>query len=158
MRRANQVTSGLFLALGLFVLLEALNLEYWSPLGPGPGFFPFWLGLTLSLLATGWLVKSTRGPDEPLPEGFFPDSFGAMRIVSIVVALIVLAFLFEFLGFQVTMFAFLLFLLVALGRQALPLTLVLSLVGSFGTYQVFTRYLDVQLPAASIEALRNLGL
>ena len=81
-----------------------------------------------------------------------------LRILSIVLAIVVLAFLFEFAGFTLTMFAFLLFLLVALGRQALPLTLVLSIVGSFGTYYVFTTYLDVQLPASSIEALRNLGL
>ena len=158
MRRANQVTSGLFLAVGLYVLLEAVNLEYWSPLGPGPGFFPFWLGFSLSVLTIGWFIKSTRESGEPLPEDFFPDRYGAIRVVSIVAALIVLAFLFEVIGFQVTMFSFLLFLLIALGRQPLPLTLVLSLAGSFGTYYLFTKYLDVQLPAASIEVLRNLGL
>ena len=158
MRRANQVTGGIFLAVGLFVLVEALDLEYWTPLGPGPGFFPFWLGFALSALAIGWFIKSTREPDEPLPEDFIPDRFGMMRVASIVGAFIVLSFLLETLGFSVTMFAFLLFLLIALGRQALPLTLVLSLLGSFGTYYVFTQYLQVQLPAASIDLLRNLGL
>ena len=158
MRLAKQATSGIFLVVGLYVLIEAINLEYWSPLGPGPGFFPFWLGLALSGLAAWWFIKSTREPAEPLPEGFFPDKSGAMRVASIVIALIVLCFLLQEIGFQITMFAFLLFLLIALGRQALPLTLVLSLLGSFGTYHVFTRYLDVQLPASSIEVLRNLGL
>jgi hypothetical protein len=38
------------------------------------------------------------------------------------------------------------------------LTLVIALVGSVGVYHVFSRYLDVQLPAATVKFLALLGL
>ena len=56
------------------------------------------------------------------------------------------------------MFLFLLFMLMILGRQTIWMTLIIALVGSVGVYHLFGRYLDVQLPTASLTFLANLGL
>jgi putative tricarboxylic transport membrane protein len=81
-----------------------------------------------------------------------------VRILSILAALAAMAGFMNLLGFQLTMFFFLVFLLMVLGRQALWVTLVVALLGSVGVYRLFGGYLDVSLPAAGVKFLANLGL
>jgi putative tricarboxylic transport membrane protein len=133
-------------------------MDYLSSLGPGPGFFPFWLGLGLAALAVVWLVQATTGPDEAPPEPLVPSRGGLLRIVAIVAALALFAALVDVLGFRLTMLAFLLLLLLALGRPPLPVTLAIAVVGSFGVYHAFTAGLHVPLPTAAIPVLQELGL
>ena len=72
-------------------------------------------------------------------------------------AIIAVGLVMEFVGFQLAMFAFVAFVLTALGWRGWGLTVVLSAVLSFGVYHAFTRWLDVTLPQASIEILRSWG-
>ena len=146
------------LLFALWVLREARSMDYLSSLGPGPGFFPFWLGLGLAALAVVWLVQATVGPDEAPPEPLAPSRGGLLRIVAIVVALALFATLVDVLGFRLTMLAFLLLLLLVLGRPPLPITLAIAVVGSFGVHHAFTVGLHVPLPTAAIPALQDLGL
>ncbi len=158
MRRVYQVASLGVLFVSLYVIWEAKGLDYMSSLGPGPGFFPLWMGILLGALSIGWFVQVSMTPQGPIEVGFIPDRNAVTRIVSIILALVVLSALLEILGFQLTGFLFLLFLLFALGRQHPLLTLVLSLAGSFGTYYLFKVWLQVPLPTSGIDFLSNLGL
>jgi hypothetical protein len=66
--------------------------------------------------------------------------------------------LMNLLGFQLAMFLFMLFMLMILGRQTIWTTLIIATVCSVGVYHLFGRYLDVQLPAASLAFLARLGV
>jgi hypothetical protein len=66
--------------------------------------------------------------------------------------------LMDLLGFQLAMFLFMIFMLMILGRQTIWTTLIVALVCSVGVYHLFGRYLDLQLPAASLSFLAKLGL
>lgn len=158
MRRVNQAAALGFIALALFVIFQARSLNYYTKLGPGPGFFPLWLGIILAGLSTVWLAQVSLRPAGHMEKGFVPDRGGIARIVSILIALVLFGALVDIIGFQLTMFAFLLSLLVALGRQNAILTVAISVLGSFGLYYLFKNHLDVQLPGSSIEILRSLGL
>jgi putative tricarboxylic transport membrane protein len=63
-----------------------------------------------------------------------------------VAALALTALLFEPLGFRLTMFAALAFLLFALGGQGWLTTLLVASAGSFGAFLLFDRWLRVTLP------------
>jgi len=147
-----------FLCLGIYMMTGALAMEYYTVLGPGPGFFPFWLAAIMSALTVLWLIRVLLGPKVPLPEGFFPNRRGALNIAAVLGALIFYAAFAELLGFRITMLAFLLFLLYVPGRQSVPMTLAIALLGSFGTYHLFHDLLDTHLPLASIGFLEDLGL
>ncbi len=158
MRRASQLLGIAFIAMGVYAAVQAQEMTLFTEIGPGSGFFPFWLGIILAVLSTVWLVQITFRPFETDGEPFLPDRAGMARIFAIIAALFFFTFLAELVGFQFTMLAFLFFLLLVLGRRSLPITLAISIAGSIGVYYVFKQYLDVQLPASSIEVLRNLGL
>lgn len=157
-RRFNQGGSLAFLLFGLFMMSEASRLVYFTRIGPGPGFFPMWVGGILAVLAGSQLLQATAGPSLPLPADFVPGRSGVFRVLSIVAAVAVFGFLVNLVGFQLMMFAYLVFLLVALGRQNVALTMAISLAGSFGQYYLFKNWLEIDLPVSSLDLLRNLGL
>lgn len=158
MQRIQQIAALLFMVGSALVVWEAWNFEYYSKLGPGAGFFPFWLGTTLGVLSFIWLVQVSRRSGKPKEGAFLPKEGGTGRILSILASLVVLGCLMNLIGFQLTMLLFLVFLLMILGRQKLMVSLIIALLGSVGLYHVFVRYLDVPLPVASLAFLASLGL
>jgi putative tricarboxylic transport membrane protein len=146
MRRAYLITGAVFLLLAAFVAVESMKLRYYTPLGPGPGFFSFWLALTFGGLALLMMLQAAFGRAEPMPEDFFSDRIGYLRIGAVVLALVFTIYLLEPLGFSLTMFSVCIFLLYALGRQRLIVTVLVSLACSFGAYYVFDHWLRVPLP------------
>lgn len=139
-------------------MFGSISMNYYTELGPGPGFFPFWLSAIMGILTIVWLVRVLIGPREPLPEGLLPNRSGALRILSVLAALIVYALVSDILGFRVSMLAFLLFVLYGPGRQSVPMTIAIAILGSFGTYHLFHDVLDTHLPLSSIGILEDLGL
>jgi len=76
MTTVHRVAWGALLLFGIFVVHESLQINYYgSDFGPGPGFFSFWLGALVILLAVAELLR-TVGAREPLAPGFFPEAAG----------------------------------------------------------------------------------
>ena len=158
MRRVHQVISLISLALAVYVVWESIRLVYLLPLGPGPGFFPFWLAALMAVLSVVWFIRVTIGPSEPAEIPFLPNRTNGLRVLAVIAAPALLPAFGEHLGFRLTMLGCLLFLLGVLGRQKLLVTVAVSLVGSFGVYYVFHDLLDVYLPTARVVFLQELGL
>ncbi|MEN6499040.1 MAG: tripartite tricarboxylate transporter TctB family protein [Rectinema sp.] len=162
MRRTSLAAGIVFFVFSLTVIAASWSLEYYSFIGPGPGFFPFWLSLVLGLLSVVWIVqilrstpKSWKGTGE---ERLFPRGTALFRLLSIVGALCFMIIFMEPLGFQLSMFAFMIFLLIVLGQVKILTTLIIAASSSFGLFKVFTMLLDVQLPHATISFLAGIGL
>ena len=150
MRRSYQATGAAFLLLAAFLGYHAWRLSYYTPLGPGPGFFPLWICALLGLLAAFVFLDATFRQPHALPEGFFAPASGYRRIVSVLIALFAVAGLMPTLGFRVTMLAFFLALLSLLGRRHPLETLILALIGSFGTFHLFVEFLSLPLPVGVV--------
>jgi putative tricarboxylic transport membrane protein len=146
MRRPYQITAVVLLLLAGFVAVEALRLRYYTTLGPGPGFFPFWLAIILGVLAVAMLLQAGLARPEPMPADFFASRRGYLRMGAVVVAMVATTLVLEPLGFCLTMLAVYLFLLLTLGRQRALVMALVALGGSFGVYHLFVRWLNVPLP------------
>ena len=147
-----------FLAVSGYAMVGAFALEYYTPIGPGPGFFPFWLAASLAAVTVLWLVQIRLKPRKPLPEGFLPNKRSAVRVISVLGGMVLFVLLGEVLGFRITMMGFLLVMLYAAGRQSAFVVIPVALAGSFGAYYLFHDLLGVHLPLATIGFLKNLGL
>jgi putative tricarboxylic transport membrane protein len=158
MQRIHQGAALCFTAFSASVVWESWNLEYYTPLGPGAGFFPLWLGIAMGGLSLIWLVQVSGRKGRPKEGLFLPERGGMARLLSVLGAMAASTLLMDFLGYQLAMFLLLCFLLLIPGRQTIRLTLIVALLGSVGVYHLFGGYLDVQLPKASLALLAGLGL
>ena len=147
MSRPYQITSIVFLVGSVFIAIESWwDLQFYTRLGPGPGFFPFWLSIIFAILSAFMFYNATFRRSDPMPADFFPTRIGYLRIGAIILTLIGTILLLEPLGFRLTMLLFYLFLLYALGRQKIIVTALVALAGSFGVFYVFVKMLKIPLP------------
>jgi putative tricarboxylic transport membrane protein len=141
--------------LGIFVpaLVTSLGYSLTDALGPGPGFFPFWLSLIGAVLSAAILLQVTlAGTDEdsgisPAPDSsLVPARQVALQAIGVLIGLAAAAALFEPLGYRLTMLPFIVGLLLALGARSPIAISVTALAGSFGVFHVFYHWLKVPLP------------
>ena len=133
----------------IFVAAAAVAYGYSlkDDLGPGSGFFPFWLGvvgaaLSLLLLAQSWRGRSIGDG----AEGSWPDRAGALRSAVLLGGLVLSALLLAPAGFRLTTFVVTAGLLAALGVRRPLVLLGFALVASAGLFHVFYYWLRVPLP------------
>jgi putative tricarboxylic transport membrane protein len=155
MRRCYQIASVSFLALAIFVVFEGYRMKYYTPIGPGPGFYPVWVGVLLGLLVLIWLGGVSFRPVEPMPDDFIPGR--ALHLLATLAAVALYTAVLKLFGFRLTTFALLVFLLRGLGGVRIVWTAIIALAGSWGVYYGF-KQLEVFLPVASIDFLAKLDL
>lgn len=151
MPRLYQVTALVIFIAGLLLVYGSLNLRYYTSMGPGPGFFPFWLSLILVFLAVLMFLQATftKSP-ENASGNIFPDRDGILRIAVIPLALIAVALLLERIGFGPTIFLMNMFVMRALTKRRFLLLFVIAFISSFGIEYVFTQWLNVPLPKTDL--------
>lgn len=146
MKRPWQIASFLFTVLSVLVLVHSFSYPYKDRLGPGPGFFPFWMSLITGFLSLGLFLQLTFGKTEKSEKTFLPNREGSIRIILILSALCFVLFFLNFLGFRLTLLCFLLFLPVALGVRNWIVIPIVAVAGSFGVFHVFYYWLKLPLP------------
>ena len=135
--------------LGIFVpaLVTSLGYSLTDALGPGPGFFPFWLSLIGAVLSAVILLQVTLAKMET--DGAInlaPDRRMALQAAGVLVTLTTAAILFEPLGYRLTMLPFIVGVLLVLGARSWIAIALTALAGSFGVFYVFYHWLKVPLP------------
>ena len=158
MQRIHQVSALIFAVLSGLMMWESWEMEYYTPVGPGGGFFPFWLGVVMGAMSLIWLVQVSRPAGKPEEGKFLPDPKGRNQIVSMTAALVLTAMLMDLLGYQLTMFFFFVFVLLFIGKQPIWMSLLIAVIGSVGVFYVFSKFLDVRLPLSSLSLIAKLGL
>jgi len=151
MRRGRLVATGAMLAFCLLALWQSLLLPLTDRLGPGPGFFPFWLSLVGSLFAIGLLVSIWREAPDPAEDvRILPHGPGGQRWLAIVVLMAAVTAAMDVVGFSPAMLVFNAVLVSALGERRWWIIAVFAVLGSYGVNYVFTTWLDVLLPAGRL--------
>jgi putative tricarboxylic transport membrane protein len=145
--------------LGMTTIALARQLPYEAEYGPGPGFLPFWLGVTFVVLSVFLLRSALNLRVGALPavengatdsrETFFQFTPGARTSWLIFfVSTIAVSLLFERLGFAVSIGLFMLVTMRWVARQSWPSTIALTLATPLVLYIGFARLLMVPIPFA----------
>lgn len=144
MRRADQVSGALLLVFAVGFVVGARQFPYWTPNGPGSGFLPLWLGLTMAVLAAALLVGATRrtGPGE----AWLPGGRAFLRLIVVVVATALFIWLMPWLGMTLGTFLFLVALLRFLEGHGWGTTLGVAVATTAANWLVFIYWLNVPFP------------
>jgi hypothetical protein len=140
--RLGEVLMGLaLLASGVFFASQAALLDFGRVGLPGPGFFPFVLGIALCLFAGAILYQVRHGASGT--EAIF---LGHRDVVIALVAMVGLASVFERIDSYVALGGFTAALLLLVARAALWRLLLGAVLGMVAVWLFFGMALGVQLP------------
>jgi putative tricarboxylic transport membrane protein len=146
MKRGWQAAAFVLLAIFAFFAFESLRLSLRDALGPGPGFFPFWLSVAGGILGLWLLIQLHRGRVDIDSETLKFDRAGLRGVALVLAGLIAATASLEWLGFRLAMLLLLVYLLVVLGVRNWLAIALFALAGSFGVFHVFSGLLKVPLP------------
>jgi putative tricarboxylic transport membrane protein len=144
-RRADRVGAVLLLLFGVWFAAVALrNYAYWGATGPGSGFFPFWLGLAMAVLAALLLAGAVREP-EPGP-AWVPRGRGLVRFLAVLGGAAAFLVLMPWLGMAVTTVLFLFGILRLLEGHSWAASVGVALGIAVVNWAVFAWWLRVPFP------------
>ena len=136
---------------------QSWRLSLTDALGPGPGFFPFWLSLIGVALSIALIARTRRNPAAHAPaaltggDSVLPRGAALRQILIILGALAGVALLLETLGFRLVMAVFCLLVLPALGARNWLVIAIFAAAASIGVNAVFSDLLKVPLPVGVFE-------
>jgi hypothetical protein len=142
--------------LGATAIALARQLPYEAEYGPGPGFLPFWLGVTLVVLST-FLLREARAArtgedtsahnEDDARTGFLQFAPGALAPWLIFfVSTVAVSVFFEQLGFGLSIGLFMFVTMRWVARQSWLSTIIFALATPVVLYLGFVRILMVPLP------------
>jgi putative tricarboxylic transport membrane protein len=145
MNRSDLWAGLVLVGLGLAITLQALRLDYIDEYGPGPGFFPVWIGVGLLVLASLLVILSVIRRTTPHPKE--PTSWTeTARAIGIWIGFMSAIALLKPLGFLVTFVLLAVFLVFIVSRRSLWTALMVGLGGALGFYVLFVVALGVPVP------------
>jgi hypothetical protein len=148
MKKSVTISSILFLGLALGAFFESMKLPFGSVSAPGAGFFPAVLAGLLAVAALLASLEALRETERVMAQG---SRLTWTKIVLTVGSLLAFAFLLETLGYLMTTFLFVVFLLRAVERKGWGLAVAVGFSASFVSYVVFGLLLGTPLPAGFLQ-------
>jgi hypothetical protein len=141
------ILSGLFwLGISIFVCVESIRADIGTFRSPGPGFLPFWSGVTLGTFAIIIAVKSIL---EKKGQGKMTDLWKGMewdKVILVVTSLFIYAILLPKLGYLSMTFGLMVLLFAVIGKSKLWVQVMSAIITVLATYLIFYVWLEVQLP------------
>ncbi len=149
MKKRDAVTAIFWILLGLTISIWSATFPFGSLKAPGPAFLPLTLGLILILLGS-ILFLQTITPKEGSPKGTFvsliPERAAFIRVAFSLGGMLLSAIFLEFLGFILTVFCLILFLMRAIEPQKWRVAIFYALVSALSSFIVFQVIFKTSLP------------
>ena len=152
----NDLISSLFwLGVGVIFCVGAIRLGLYNGM-PGAGLFPFMAGIILICLSIMFLIFTiTKGKEgEIVREKFFPEKDSLRKVLSSVFALFAYQMALEPLGYLLTTFLFMIFLLIFIEPQRWMISITIAFLTTGSSYTIFVFLLNVRLPKGIFGILR----
>ena len=139
----DRVVSTVFLIFSCLIMIESVKLRLDDVRDPGPGFVPFFLGLTLAVLS----IIAFIFPDKQKKMAAFWNDWRKGRVIIVIFAgLVAYLSLIRVLGFYIDTFLLMTFLLKTFGEKGYKRPLIVALLTVGVTYLLFHKLLFIPFP------------
>jgi ABC-type Fe3+-siderophore transport system permease subunit len=146
MKMRDLVSSLIWMVLGAFFVVGALQQGLIRKGVPGPGFLPFISGLALILVSLFVLIPALRRTETDEKILFFPEQDSFKKLSMGILALFSFGFAMLHVGYILTTFVFMLFMARIMRSRSWWTAALVALLTSALTYILFEVLLAVHLP------------
>lgn len=154
MGRLDTIGGFFWLLFSLFISYESYRLGLGKVNQPGPGFLFFWTGIVVAILSIVVIVRSFAARASEEVKETTAGEGRLTKIIPVLIALFLYAFLIEWLGFIVVTLLLFLFILGVVEKKKWLFTIAVSVAVTLFAYLVFEVALQSQLPKGLLGLLR----
>jgi hypothetical protein len=148
--------AALLLVIGLVVVFEARKLGAgWTSDGPGSGYFPFFIGVIITISGAGILYQALLGKNRNTE--VFVDSVQLKRVLSVLVPATVYVLCIAFVGLYVASAVYIALFMIVLGKYSWVKSVVAALAVNTVFFCMFEVWFKVPLFKGALDPLRFLG-
>ena len=150
------IISVILLVIGIVVMIESRRLGAgWQEDGPGPGYFPFYIGLIIGISALGIFYQAmfSKSRDTDV----FVDRQQLGRVLSVLLPACVFVLAIVFVGIYVASAVYIALFMISLGKYTKPKSIMLGLAVSAFFFVMFEVWFKVPLYKGSLDPLGFLG-
>jgi hypothetical protein len=149
------VVAAVLAAIGVVVMVDSLRVGIgWGIEGPQAGFFPFFIGLMLTVGALFTLARSLFGAKRDLD--VFVEPAGFRRVLAVLLPSIVYVVAVKLIGIYVASALLIAVFMRAFGRYGYAFCCGLGVAIAVVLYAMFELWFQVPLPKGPLEAALNL--
>ncbi len=146
MKNRDLVSSIIWMALGGLFVAGALQQGLMRKGVPGPGFLPFFSGLALIFVSLFVLIPALSQREKEESGDFFPERDSFRKLLFALVALFAFGIALEYVGYLLSTFLFMFFIVQLMESKGWRTTGLLALLTAVLSYLLFVVLLEVQLP------------
>ncbi|MBM4315197.1 MAG: tripartite tricarboxylate transporter TctB family protein [Deltaproteobacteria bacterium] len=148
MWRAEIIGAWVVLLLGLFIVVFSIPLKYYTDLGPGAGFLPFWIGVGIVIGGVVEVTKAFRIKARTQMGTFLQprSKLGLQMLVLIVITFVI----FPFTGFSVGLALCTAAAMRFIGKHKMMTCVITAALSAIFIHVVFAQWLDIPLPMGLI--------
>jgi hypothetical protein len=144
------------LVIGAVVVYQAERLgATWTSDGPGPGYFPFYVGLILCIGGAGILYQSVFS--KSADKGVFVDTVQLKRVLQVLIPAAIYVGATMLVGLYVASALFIALFMIVLGKYSPVKSVLLGVAISAGLFLMFEVWFKVPLFKGSLNPLGFLG-
>jgi hypothetical protein len=150
------VVAGLILVMGLVVLQGSWKLgSGWTSDGPGPGYFPFYIGLILCISGAGAMLQALVGKNRNTT--IFVDSQQLRRVLSVLVPALVYVLAVQFVGLYIASAVYIALFMIVLGKYSVIRSVLVGVLALVLFFLMFEVWFKVPLFKGALDPLAFLG-
>jgi len=156
-KSAELAVAALFFVLGAIVITDSARLGIgWQEVhGPRPGYFPFYIGLILSVCGAAIFVQSLRA--RATDEQVFVDSVQLKRVLSVLLPSALYVGVIMLLGLYVASALFIALFMIVLGKYSVLKSVVIGVAVNILFFAMFEIWFKVPLYKGALDPLGFLG-
>ncbi|CAN7409538.1 MULTISPECIES: tripartite tricarboxylate transporter TctB family protein [unclassified Variovorax] len=150
------VVAAVLMIIGLGVIFESRRLGAgWTTDGPGAGYFPFYIGLIITISGAGILYQALLGKNRKTE--VFVDSEQLKRVMSVLVPATVYVLAVSFLGLYIASALYIALFMIVLGKYSWVKSVLIALAVNTLFFFMFEVWFKVPLFKGALDPLRFLG-
>jgi putative tricarboxylic transport membrane protein len=155
--KQDKITSLFWLLFGIFIVVESVKLGLGKIQEPGPGFVSFLGGVCLSLFSVVLMVKSFLVKPKVMDKEARNQIGKRWGFLFALIGVLIYVFIFEWLGFLISTFLLVTFLLKCFEQERWWKILLTAGVVSLSAFVIFDILLKAELPVGILRGLSVLS-